>query len=412
MQKFEIKYIGTDKVIPYGNNARIHDNGLEAIKNSISQFGFRQPIVVDSEMVIIIGHGRLKAAKELGIKEVPVHIAGNLTPAQAQALRIVDNKTSELSEWDFQRLIIDIEELCSSDEIDLTCLGFDQEELDGLLDEYSGDTEGETREDEVPEISEDEPKSKRGKVYQLGEHRVACGDNQDRNLLAELMGDERAGLLLTDPPYGVDYSGGGKGGTRKKIANDEKQGGELEEFLVESLGVAREYLGSEAVFYIWFAAMQSVGFYRACERCRLPVRSQLVWVKNHFVLSFADYKQQCEPCLYGWVGKRHEFYGGLNASTLLRADKPLVSSEHPTMKPVQLFRQLITNSSERDGIVLDIFAGSGTTVIAAEETKRVARVVEYEPMYVDVIRRRWAEFVFGAGCDWEKLTPEVSECHS
>ena len=405
----KIEIINTEKLIPYENNARMHDNAIEAIKNSIAQFGFKQPIVVDSEMVIIIGHGRLKAAKELGINEVPVHIASNLTPEQAQALRIVDNKTSELSEWDFQRLIIDIEELTSSNEIDLTTLGFDQKELNKLLNEHSEIPEGETDEDEVPEMPESEPVSKRGMIYQLGNHRVACGDNQDKSLLGRLMGADKAQLLLTDPPYGVNYSGGGGGGTRKKIANDEKQGSKLEEFLVKSVSVATEYLDPNGVFYIWFAMAQAEAFYRACDRSKLPVRTCIVWVKNHFVLSFADYKQQYEPCLYGWKGKNHEFYGGLNASTVLRADKPLVSAEHPTMKPVGLFRHLILNSSAKGDRVLDIFAGSGTTVIAAEETGRVARVVEYEEKYVDVIRRRWAEFVHGVGCDWEELTPEVCD---
>lgn len=330
----KIEIINTEKLIPYENNARVHGNAIEAIKSSIAQFGFKQPIVVDSEMVIIIGHGRLRAAKELGIKEVPVHIATNLTPDQAQALRIVDNKTSELSEWDFQRLIIDIEELITSNEIDLTTLGFDQKELDKLLNDHSEIQSGETDEDEVPEIPEGEPVSKRGMIYLLGDHRVACGNNQDKKLLGRLMGAEKAELLLTDPPYGVNYSGGAGGGTRKKIANDEKQGSELEEFLVKSFSVATEHLTPNSVFYIWFAMMQAEAFYKGCERAKLPVRTCLVWVKNHFVLSFADYKQQYEPCLYGWLGKNHEFYGGLNASTVLRADKPLVSAEHPTMKPV------------------------------------------------------------------------------
>ncbi len=403
----KIETISIDKIIPYENNARIHDKSIEAIKNSISQFGFRQPIVVDTAMVVIIGHGRLKAAKELGLKEVPVHVAHGLTTDQVQALRIVDNRTSELSEWDFQRLVVDIEELMSSNEVDLTTLGFDSKELSKLLDENIEDTTGETDVDEVPEITEEEPRSKPGEIYILGEHRVACGSNQDTDLIKRLMENDKATLLLTDPPYGVSYTGGGKGGTRTAIANDEKVGSELEKFLTESFSAAEPYLTGTASFYIWFAAQQSVAFYRACGASDLPVRSQLVWVKNHFVLSFADYKQQFEPCLYGFKSG-HEFYGSLNASTVIRVDKPVVSVEHPTMKPVGLFRQLILNSTARSEIVLDIFAGSGTTVIACEETGRRARVIEYEPKYSDVIRKRWAEFVHGAGGNWEELTP----CHS
>lgn len=156
------------------------------------------------------------------------------------------------------------------------------------------------------------------------------------------------------------------------------------------------YLTETATFYIWFAALQSIAFYRACERCNMPVKSQLIWVKNHFVLSFSDYKQQFEPCLYGFKSG-HNFYGGLNASTVLRADKTLVSAEHPTIKPVGLFRQLILNSTARDDTILDIFTGSGTAVIAAEEVGRVARVVEYEPKYVDVIRKRWLSLCMRLG---------------
>ncbi len=396
----EIVVKNITEVIPYANNPRDFTETLEPLKNSIERFGFRQPIVIDKSGVVVIGHARLQAAKELGYTEVPVHIAGNLTAKQIKSLRLADNKIGEIADWDLSKLAAEVEEL--KFDVDLTMLGFIDDELDSLLDNLDSAHQDE---DSIPEVDSKIPSSKRGMIYRLGDHCVACGDNTDTLLIGRLMNGSAASLLLTDPPYGVSYTGCKKGHVRSAIANDEKQGSELESFLSDSFAVAAGQLADSANFYIWFASSQSVAFYNACAGNALLVKAQLVWVKNHFTLSFSDYKQQFEPCLYGWLGKKHKFYGEKNASTVLRADKPQVSTEHPTMKPVELFRQLIYNSSKRGDIVLDIFAGSGTTVIACEQTARKARVIEYEPKYVDVIRKRWAEFRYGKGCDWESFTP-------
>ena len=399
----EIVLKDIDDVIPYKNNPRDFTETMGPLKNSIERFGFRQPIVIDGSGIVVIGHARLQAAKELGYTEVPVHIADNLSDKQIKSLRLADNRIGEIADWDLGKLAAEIEGL--KFDVDLTQLGFIDDELDRILDNLDSSNPDE---DSIPEVEEKITVSEKGKIYQLGDHLVACGDNTDISLVNQLMDGTTASLLLTDPPYGVSYTGCTKGSIRSAIANDEKQGRNLESFLSNSFSVADSHLADSAIFYIWFAASQSVAFYNACTDNKFSVRAQLVWVKNQFTLSFSDYKQQFEPCIYGWRGKKHKFYGEKNASTVLRADKPTVSAEHPTMKPVELFRQLIYNSSKRSELVLDIFAGSGTTVIACEQTARKARVIEYEPKYVDVIRKRWAEFRYGKGCNWENYTPVLN----
>ncbi len=391
-----------DEVVPYDNNPRNFIETIGPLKKSIERFGFRQPIVVDNSGVVVIGHARLQAAKELGFKELPVHIADNLSAKQVKSLRLADNKIGEIADWDLGKLAAEVADL--KFDIDLTQLGFIDDELDHILDKLDSSNPDE---DCIPKVDDKSYSSKSGNIYKLGDHLVACGDNTDISLISRLMDDTAANLLLTDPPYGVSYTGCCKGSARSAIANDEKKGSELEEFLCDSFNVAVRHLSNPSNFYIWFAASQSVAFYNACAANGLLVKAQLVWIKNHFTLSFSDYKQQFEPCLYGWRGKQHKFYGEKNSSTVLKADKPLVNAEHPTMKPVELFRKLIYNSSKRGDLILDIFAGSGTTVIACEQTARKARVIEFEPKYVDVIRKRWAEFRYGKECDWELYTPNL-----
>lgn len=246
-------------------------------------------------------------------------------------------------------------------------------------------------------------KSKLNSMYKLGAHRLFCGDALRPESVRRLMAKERADLLLTDPPYGVDYHG-----AAGAIANDNLDGPRFIGFLSQAFYVAAFALRPGAAFYIWYSHSQAASFLAAIRSVSWSVRETLVWVKPQFVMGRQDYHWRHEPCLYGWLdGAAHTWAGDRRQSTVLDFVKPVSSPDHPTMKPVALFQYLMANSTNQGDIVLDPFAGSGTTALACERLGRRARLVEIDPHYCDVIRRRWAETVHGGGCDWESLTPEV-----
>nr|DAR04923.1 MAG TPA: adenine specific DNA methyltransferase [Caudoviricetes sp.] len=371
----EITMKNLNDVIPYAGNAKKHDKKQIAnVAESIQQYGFVQPVVVDRDGVIVIGHCRVLAAEKLGLKEVPCVCVDDLTPEQVNALRLVDNKSNE-SDWDFDLLADELPRL------DLSAFDFDWGLPETAMEEVT--------EDDAPEIDETQPPvSKRGDVWKCGRHRIMCGDSTDPECVQKLMGGALADLLLTDPPYGVDYVGKTK--EALKIENDAKTDEEFIDFLRNAFEAADSVMKPGAVFYIWHAILKTYAFESACQMCGWEVRQVLIWVKNTMVLGRQDYQWKHEPCLYGWKGGAgHLWASDRKQTTVLEFDKPTRNGEHPTMKPVALFDYQIKNNTKGGDIVLDLFAGSGTTVAACEQNGRVAYCMEYDPKYCDVIVKRW-----------------------
>lgn len=373
---------------PYPKNPRDNDAGVDAVANSIKEFGWQQPIVVDKDNVIIVGHTRYKAAKKLGMKEVPVVVASNLSDEQVRAYRLADNKTGELTDWDMGLLD---DELGDITDIDMSDFGFD-------LD--VPDDEEEVQEDYFDEEVPEEPKSKLGQVYQLGRHRLMCGDSTKPEDVKKLVGGVQVDLLLTDPPYNVSVGESAvlrhkniKARKDSKIKNDSMNKDDFYAFLLSAFNNAKENLKSGASFYVWYASAEAANFNNAANESGLSVRQELIWEKNSMVVGRQDYQWQHEPCLYGWVeGGSHSWFSDRKQTTILRFDRPTKSKLHPTMKPVALFDYQIKNSTKSGDTVLDLFGGSGTTIMACEQDGRNACVMEYDPKYVDVIIKRWEDF--------------------
>ena len=377
-----------DKVNPYDKNPRNNDGAVKSTANSIQEFGWQQPIVVDKNGVIIVGHTRLKAAKKLKLKQVPVTVAEDLTDEQVKAYRLADNKTGELADWDMGLLN---DELGDIADIDMSDFGFDL---------GTPEDDEEVQEDDFDEEPPEKPKSKLGQVFQLGRHRLMCGDSTNSEMVKKLLGGVQADLLLTDPPYNVDYGGNAmsdknRSKTRKssKLYNDKLDENKFHDFLVKSFNNASNNIKPGACFYIWYAQSESINFYSACKESGLSARQQLIWCKNSIVVGRQDYQWQHEPCLYGWQENgSHSWYSDRKQSTVIQFDRPSRSDLHPTMKPIALFDYQIKNSTKSGDVVLDLFGGSGTTIMACEQNGRNACVMEYDPKYVDVIIKRWEDF--------------------
>lgn len=382
MTKMNIEYWKTEDVNPYENNPRINDGAVEATANSIKEFGWKQPIVVDKEGVIIAGHTRLKAAKKLGMEEIPVLVAKDLSSEQADAYRLADNKTGEISEWNMDMLG---DELSQIEDIDMTDFGFDDEDLE--LQDENTDAEDDEFDGEIPE----NPTSKVGDIYKLGEHRLMVGDSTDPDQVKQLMDGEKADLLITDPPYNISYEG--KTEQKMTIQNDSMSNDDFRSFLKKSYIAADSNMKPGATFYIWHADSERINFEGACNDIGWQVRETLIWNKNLMTLGRQDYQWKHEPCLYGWKdGAPHFWNSDRKQTTVLDFDKPTKSKLHPTMKPVPLFDYQIKNSSKRGQKVLDLFGGSGTTMIACEQNGRKAYLMEIDPKYADAIIDRWEEF--------------------
>jgi site-specific DNA-methyltransferase (adenine-specific) len=400
----QIEQRNINEIIPYEHNPRINDNAVDAVANSIKEFGWRVPIIVDKDMVVICGHTRLRAAKQLGLTEVPVHVAVDLPPDKVKAYRIADNQTGNIAEWDYDLLPLELADLQNMN-FDLSLLGFDADELDKLLNGNEAVIEGMTDPDEVPETP-DEPVSRRGEIYQLGGHRLMCGDSTGSVDVEALMCGEQADLLLQDPPYNVAYEGGTA--DHLTIQNDNMDDAAFFSFLTAAFTNAVEAMKPGASYYIFHADSEGYNFRGACQAAGLQLRECLIWVKDSLVMGRQDYHYRHEPILYGWKdGAAHSWYSDRKQTTVLEFDRPKKSDLHPTMKSVEMLVYLIKNSSGKGNIVADFFGGSGSTLIAAEQTGRKARLMELDEKYCDVIRRRWAEFVHGEGADWQTLTPKI-----
>ncbi|EMW6332173.1 ParB N-terminal domain-containing protein [Enterococcus faecalis] len=380
----DIKVQKTEDLIPYEKNPRHNEGAITAVAKSIEKFGFKVPIVVDASNVIVNGHTRLKAAKYLGLKEVPTIIADDLTPEQIKAFRLADNKVGEIATWDEELLNAELDELADLDlDFDMTEFGFDLPDIEG--------EEVEVIEDEFEEELPAEPISKLGDIYQLGRHRLMCGDSTNSLEVEKLMGNKKADLLITDPPYNVAYEGKGK--EALTIKNDSKETNEFHSFLYEAFSAAINNMKLGSSFYVWYASSEVVNFHTALEEAGFLVKQELIWNKNSMVLSRQDYHWKHEPCLYGWAsGGSHSWYSDRKQTTILNFDRPTVNKEHHTMKPVALFDYQIKNSSKQGDCILDLFGGSGTTLIACEQNEREAYLMELDPRYVDVIIARWEAF--------------------
>lgn len=369
------------EITPYKNNPRNNDEAVGPVAESIKEFGFKVPIVIDKNGEIVNGHTRYKAAKKLGLETVPVIVADDLSDEQIKAFRLADNKVGEIAAWDLDLLN---EELNDILDLDMSAFGFD------VLDNLDDLIEDEKDLDDFTETVPDEPKSKLGDIYQLGSHKLMCGDSTNGADVKKLMNGELADLLLTDPPYNVAYEGKTKDSLT--IKNDSMDNDSFRQFLVNAFSSANEVMKPGAVFYIWHADSEGYNFRGACFDIGWTVRQCLIWNKNSMVLGRQDYHWKHEPCLYGWKdGAGHLWASDRKQTTVIDYEKPQRNGVHPTMKPVGLFDYQIKNNTKGSDIVLDLFGGSGTTLIACESNGRHARLMEYDPKYVDVIINRWEE---------------------
>lgn len=386
-----------DKLIPYARNSRTHnDEQVAQIVASIKEFGFTNPILIGADDVIIAGHGRLLAAQRMGLKEVPVVRLPHLTETQRRALVIADNKIALNAGWDEEMLALEMKELGDMD-FDLDLLGFSLDELKELEAFGEPEPSGNADEDEVPEVPE-EAVTKSGDMWILGEHRLLCGDTTMVDDLKKLMADDTADMIFTDPPYNVNYGSTMKDSLRyhagtlggRKIMNDNLGDG-FAQFLTDSLSNLMMF--NKGAAYVCMSSSELHTLYSAFVSAGGKWSTFIIWAKNTFTLGRADYQRQYEPILYGWsADKKHYWCGDRDQSDVWEYNKPVRNDLHPTMKPVELVERAINNSSKVGDIVLDGFGGSGSTLIAAEKTRRKARLMELDPKFCDVIVRRWEEY--------------------
>ena len=385
----QIEQIQLATLIPYINNSRTHsDEQVAQIAASIKEFGFNNPILVDKDSGIIAGHGRLQAARKLGLTEVPCVRLEHLTETQRKAYIIADNRLALNAGWDNELLTIELNELLA-DGFALEILGFDSEELKTLLDPLEP-TEGLVDEDQVPEVPE-EPKTKPGDIYQLGRHRLMCGDSTSIDAVEKLMDGQLADIFITDPPYNVAYEGKTK--EALTIKNDSMGDDQFRQFLRDAFTAADMVMKPGSVFYIWHADSEGYNFRGACKDSGWTIRQCLIWQKDTMVMGRQDYHWKHEPCLYGWKdGAAHLWATDRKQTTLIQCKRPKRNDIHPTMKPVELMEYQMLNNTKGQDIVLDLFGGSGSTMIAAEKQGRISRLMELDPKYCDVIVKRWEDF--------------------
>ena len=414
----------------YENNPRlINDEAVDRVAASIKEFGFKVPIIVDEENVIVAGHTRKLAAKSIGMEEVPVIIADDLTEGQIKAFRLADNKVAEFSEWDMELLSDELLELKEFENIVMDSFGFEESDTGLEFEEDAFDVE-----DNAEEVKNND-KGLTG-LWQLGEHRLFCGDSTKKDDLLHLVGSEEVDMIFTDPPYNVDY----EGGTGLKLQNDDMEDAEFYLFLKDAYDAMYNVTKPGGAIYVCHADSEGLNFRKAFIESGFLLKQCLIWVKNSLVMGRQDYHWKHEPILYGWKpGAAHNwysdrkkttvleestnitikeetdgnyitFYNGMDEftikvpeyevidyngdleSTIWRIDKPRVNADHPTMKPIELCARAIKNSSKKGDVILDSFGGSGSTLIACEQLGRKARIMEFDPVYVAVIIKRWEEY--------------------
>lgn len=380
LQHKESELVDVEKLVPYHNNPKEHpEEQIDKIASSIKNYGFIQPIVTDKDNEVIIGHGRLQAAKKLDLEKVPVIKKDDLTESEAKALRLADNRIAE-TDWEQEKLAVELEQLTEAEDYEELITGFDEDEMSEYLDSLTD--EEDLEEPDTPEVEQIETDIEEGDVYQLGDNRLMCGDATNEEHVETLMDGNKADMVFTDPPYGVEYSGGKK--EREELENDKS--GDLKKLLQESLQRIKEVKKDSTAIYLWFAGNRSKTTYNAVFEAGFEPSAQLIWAKNIMAGGWSDYRYRHEPCIY----IRGEWHGGRTENTVWEVDRE-TELKHPTQKPVELPSRAIQNSSKKNDIILDLFGGSGSTLLAAEQTDRTCFMMELEPKYCQVIINRWEE---------------------
>ena len=391
LNDLKLEHWPTSRLIPYARNPRKNDHAVEQMASAISEFGFRIPIIAKSTGEVCDGHMRLKAALRLGLEQVPVILADDLTETQIKAFRILANRSATWADWDEDLLRLELEELEEAD-FDLALTGFDADELLEIMAGEETTTEGNTDEDAAPDVPET-PVSKPGDVWVMGQHRLLCGDSTDAASYDTLLGNERVAMIFQDPPYNVDYANTPKDklrGTHRPILNDNLGDG-FQDFLLAAFKPA--LARCDGAIYVAMSSSELDSLQSAFRAAGGKWSTFIIWAKNTFTLGRSDYQRQYEPILYGWPeGASRHWCGDRDQSDVWQIKKPHKNDLHPTMKPVELVERAIRNSSRPGDVVMDPFGGSGTTLIAAEKSGRQARLIELDPKYVDVIVRRWQDY--------------------
>ena len=384
----EMQYYLADinDLIPYIRNARTHsESQIAQIAASIKEFGFLCPILIAEDNTILAGHGRLAAARKLGLKQVPCVKESHLTETQRRAYIIADNKLSLNAGWDDEILAIELSELQGAD-FDLDLLGFDESELVSIFED---DKEVEDDDFDVEEELNKPCFSKAGDIWTLGRHRLICGDSTKEETYKSLMEDKKANLVVTDPPYNVNYEG-----SAGKIKNDNMDNDKFYNFLLDAFSNMEKVMADDASIYVFHADTEGLNFRKAFNDAGFYLSGCCIWKKPSLVLGRSPYQWQHEPCLYGWKKKgKHQWYSGRKETTIWEFEKPKKNAEHPTMKPIALLAYPITNSSMSNTIILDPFGGSGSTLIACEQTDRSCYTIELDEKFCDVIVKRYIEQV-------------------
>ena len=380
----EMQLVPIAKLVPYVNNARTHSpEQITKLRSSLREFGFINPVIIDRDFNVIAGHGRILAAKEEGIKEVPCVFADHLTEAQKKAYIIADNRMAMDAGWDEELLRVEIESLQGMD-FDPLLTGFDEKELAALFDDCT-----EAKEDDFDVDAElQKPAfSRLGDVWTLGRHRLVCGDSTKAETYTTLMDGVKANLVITDPPYNVNYEG-----SAGKIKNDNMAGEKFYEFLLAAFKNMESVMAVDASIYVFHADTEGLNFRRAFADAGFYLSGCCIWKKQSLVLGRSPYQWQHEPVLYGWKKNgKHQWYTGRKETTIWEFDKPKKNGDHPTMKPIPLLAYPIGNSSMANSVVLDPFGGSGSTLIACEQTDRICRTIELDEKFCDVIVNRYIE---------------------
>jgi DNA modification methylase len=388
-----IKLWPIDNVLPYSRNARTHsDDQVTQIAASIAEFGFVNPCLVGEDGVLVAGHGRLMAARKLGMAEVPVVVLEHLSLTQRRALVLADNKLAQNAGWDEELLRVEIAELRDA-AFDVDLLGFSEEEMDAMLALDDAVIDGASPEDEAPEVDDQNPPiTAPGDVWELGRHRLVCGDSTTADAYVLLFaGEEKADMVFTDPPYNVAYASGNHEHIKKRPIMNDALGEGFYDFLYDAISLMLTHCDGAA--YIAMSSSELDTLQAAFRNAGGHWSTFITWVKDRFTLGRSDYQRQYEPILYGWrEGASHHWCGDRNQGDVWQIARPIKNDLHPTMKPVELVERAIQNSSTPGDIVLDPFGGSGSSLIAAEKTGRTARIIELDPKYCDVIVRRWQEW--------------------
>ena len=380
----EMQLVSIEKLVPYVNNARTHNaEQIMKLRSSLREFGFINPVIIDRDFGIIAGHGRILAAKEEGIAEVPCVFADHLTEAQKKAYIIADNRMAMDAGWDEELLRVEIEAL-QAEAFDLSLTGFDDKELSDL---FKDDSDVQEDDFDVDEELEKPTFSKTGDVWTLGRHRLVCGDSTKADTFEVLMNGRKANLVVTDPPYNVNYEG-----TAGKIKNDNLADEKFYQFLLDAFSNIEKVMADDASIYVFHADTEGLNFRKAFSDAGFYLSGCCIWKKPSLVLGRSPYQWQHEPCLYGWKKSgKHQWYSDRKQTTIWEFEKTKKNTDHPTMKPIPLLAYPIQNSSMSNTLVLDPFGGSGSTLIACEQTDRDCYTIELDEKYCDVIVKRYIE---------------------